>query len=118
MDPKKGWNKKAADSSKSIGWLSIIAALIFGVGSAFPAVSSWIPANGVTTKYPWYTTPVVSVCVLGLGIAWYFGFLVYAHHRRHEKFRLDRVPEFEDDPPVQISERGMITSLHGEANVR
>lgn len=112
FDLREGWSRKSAESSGSIRWISITAALIFAIGSAFPAISSWVPAQGVTTKYPWYTTPVVSVCVLGLGILWYFGFLVYAHHRegrRKERFRVERVPQIEDDPPVQISERGMAT---------
>jgi len=88
--------------------LSMGAALIFMIGSAFPVIASWVPSkNSGSTSYPWFTHPVVSVSTLVAGSVWYLAFLRYAARRRHEtgkEFSVERQPQIEDDPPVQFSE--------------
>jgi hypothetical protein len=99
---------------------------VFLLGSAYPVVASWIPPTGklaVGGAVPSFTTPVVAVGILGIGMLWYIGFNLYASRRaRNEglEFRVQKVPEFDRDGgddglPVQVHETVYIAWAAKEA---
>jgi hypothetical protein len=107
---REAWRKKSNFNS----YLSIISALTFAIGNAYPIIASWVPPNGKYAKsvnyiIPWFTTPTVSCGVLGIGVAWYVGFNLYALRRSQNEgvvFQIEKEPIFENDPepdgpPVQ-----------------
>ncbi len=104
---REDWRKK----SNFNPYLSIISAFIFGVGSAYPVIASWVPPETPPT-IPWFTTPTVAWSVLGLGLAWYVGFNLYALRRLRKDglvFQVKKEPNFDNDPepdgpPVQTHE--------------
>jgi hypothetical protein len=98
-------------------YASIISALIFAIGSAYPIIASWVPPNGnyanhTTFIVPWFTTPTVAWSIMGFGLAWYVGFNFYAARRARNQglvFQVEKKPVIENDPephgpPVQIHE--------------
>ena len=110
---REGWRRKSTFNP----YLSIISAFIFAVGSAYPIIASWVPPNGSYAKetkltIAWFTTPTVAWSILGLGLAWYVGFNLYALRRSRKEgleFRVEKEPNFENDPepdgpPVQTHE--------------
>jgi hypothetical protein len=100
----------AAMTGKSVsGWLSILCALIYLVGNAFPVTVSWVPATAAFTKntVAWWVLPVVSWTVLGFAAIWWLGFVVMAKYREgHQHKRLVREiwPEFEWADPEDEGE--------------
>jgi hypothetical protein len=105
------WRKK----SPAIPFLSITAAVIFFIGSAYPVIASWVPPTGklaIQGPVAWFTTPTVAFSILGLGMGWYLGFNLYASRRAKKEgleFRVQKVPEFDRDGgsdglPVQVHE--------------
>ena len=96
---------------------SIVSAIVFGLGSLYPIVASWVPPSTTylsktALSVAWFTTPVVAWSVLGFGALWYQGFKIYAWRRAQKggvEFQVQKVPEFDRDtppngPPVQVHE--------------
>jgi hypothetical protein len=105
------WRKKSAANP----FLSITAAMVFLIGSAYPFIASWVPPTGkqaTSGPVPWYTTTTVAFSILGLGVLWYLGFNLYAARRAKNEgleFKVEKVPEFDRDGgsdglPVQVHE--------------
>lgn len=110
---RERWREK----SNANPLLSILAAFIFAIASAYPIVAFWVPPTSVwaeknKTSIAWYTVPVVAWCILTFGALWYLGFLGYAARRARKdgvEFQIQKVPEFDRDPalsgpPVQVHE--------------
>lgn len=111
---RERWREK----SNANPFLSILAALIFAIASAYPIAASWAPptatwvANNKTLAIAWYTVPTVAWSILAFGVLWYLGFLGYAARRARKdgvEFQIQKVPEFDRDPavsgpPVQVHE--------------
>ncbi|QDS77828.1 hypothetical protein FKW77_006162 [Venturia effusa] len=108
---KQQWRKKSPTNP----FLSIISAMIFLVGSAYPLVAAWVPPTGkykINLTVPWFTTPTVAVSILGFGVLWYGGFVLHARRRSRREgleFQVKKVPEFDRDGgddglPVQVHE--------------
>ncbi|KAF2457315.1 amino acid permease-domain-containing protein [Lineolata rhizophorae] len=109
LRPSLLWKEKSPGFSPI---LSVICASVYLVGNLFPLIGTWIKpagrfgdliAGGFNTEtLDWYIMPTVGWCCIALGALWWLGFLVYA--KRVEKrtgtvFTVERVPEFERDPP-------------------
>ncbi|KAH8747142.1 high affinity methionine permease [Hyaloscypha finlandica] len=109
---REGWRRK----SNFNPYLSIISAIIFAVGSAYPIIASWVPPSGSYAKnkvvIPWFTTPTVAWSILGFGLLWYVGFNLYAMRRTRNEgvvFQVEKEVIIENDPepdgpPVQTHE--------------
>jgi hypothetical protein len=110
-------------------FLSIFAAMIFAIGSAYPIIASWVPPNGSfaqKSKPPveWFTAPTVAWSILGFGLLWYLGFNLYAMRRARKdgvEFQVQKVPEFDrdpppDGPPVQVHETVFLAWVAEEFN--
>jgi hypothetical protein len=109
--------------------VSILAAMVFATGSAYPIIASWVPPNGNfarNTRFPvsWYTVPTVAWSVLGFGLLWYVGFNLHAMRRARKdgvEFQVQKVPEFDrdpppDGPPVQVHETVFLAWVAEEFN--
>lgn len=104
------WRKK----SRANPFLSITAAVVFLIGSAYPVIASWVPPTGVLAvpgPVPWFTTPTVGFSIIGLGGLWYLAFIFRASRRNKKEgleFRVQKIPEFDRDAgdglPVQVHE--------------
>jgi hypothetical protein len=117
----RGWRKKLPGNP----FLSILAAVLFLVGSAYPVIASCVPPTiKSTSKVAWYTTPVVAACILAFGVAWFLGFTTFASWREKKsglEYRVQKVPEFDKDGgddslPVQVHETVYIAWIAKEAN--
>jgi hypothetical protein len=109
---REGWRRKSSFNP----YLSIISAIIFAVGSAYPIIASWVPPSGSYAKnkfvIPWFTTPTVAWSILGFGLLWYVSFNLYAMRRTRNEgvvFQVEKEVIFENDPepdgpPVQTHE--------------
>ena len=67
------------------GWVSLMAALIYGASMLFPVITSFVPPSASFAQsltYPWFTTPAVSFSVIGLGLLWWLGFY-YVYPLKH-----------------------------------
>ncbi|KAK3331585.1 high-affinity methionine permease [Cercophora scortea] len=81
-------------------WLSVLSAVVYFAGNAFPLIASWIPAtaNFPSSTVAWWVVPTTSVMILLFATLWWLGFLAGARHReRHQQKRLihEVWPEFE-----------------------
>ncbi|KAK3681808.1 amino acid permease-domain-containing protein [Podospora appendiculata] len=95
---RKTWSELTGSSVYP--WLSVISAVVYFVGNAFPLIASWIPAtaNFSSSTVAWWWVPTTSVAILLFATLWWFGFLAGARHReRHQQKRLihEIWPEFE-----------------------
>ena len=66
-------------------WVSIIAALIFLTGTAFPLICMWIPdpakkTLGQSDSTAWYTSQTVGVAVFAFSILYWVGFKYIVPH--------------------------------------
>lgn len=61
--------------------ISVVCALVYMVGNAWPLVVTWIPPE-TASEIAYWVMPTISFCVLGFATLWYLGFLSYAHYRR------------------------------------
>ncbi|KAK3381241.1 amino acid permease-domain-containing protein [Podospora didyma] len=100
---RKTWSEMTGKSVYA--WLSILCAIIYLVGNAFPLIASWIPAtaNISTSTVSWWVVPAVSWATLGFATLWWFGFLAGAKYReRHQQKNLvyEIRPEFEWAEPA------------------
>ena len=81
--------------------LSVVCAVVYALGCLYPVVVSWIPPFGSFAEdeeVGWFVIPTIACGVLGFAALWFLGFLAYAkrrEHRRHQKFVIERHPEFE-----------------------
>ncbi|EEY20987.1 high-affinity methionine permease [Verticillium alfalfae VaMs.102] len=83
--------------------VSIIAASVYMAGGLYPVIATWVPPTGLyeqltKPKAEWWIVPTVSWCVIGLGIAWFLGFVGVAKHidrKDHRVFVVEKRPEFE-----------------------
>ena len=81
--------------------VSIICAVIYALGCAYPVVVSWIPPSGTFADrgdVSWFVIPTIAVGVLGFASLWYLGFIGYAKRRetrRQQIFVIERHPRFE-----------------------
>jgi hypothetical protein len=122
---RERWRTKSKEFNP---FFSILAASVFAIASAYPIIASWVPPTGEfaadTLGVPWFTTTTVAWSILGFGLVWYLGFLAYAARRLrkgNEEFRVERVPEFDrdpppDGPPVQVHETVYLAWIAKEAN--
>jgi hypothetical protein len=119
------WREKSSFNP----YFSILAAFLFAIGSAYPIIASWVPPKGsfaseTTEVVPWFTTPTVGWSILGFGMAWYLGFILYASRRSQKdrvEFQVQKVPEFDRDPapngpPVQVGETVFLAWVAEEYN--
>jgi len=126
---RERWRQKSSFSP----FLSILSAIIFAIGSAYPIIASWVPPHGsfaAQTKapVPWYTTPTVAWSILGFGMLWYVGFNAYAARRAAKdgvEFQVQKVPEFDREPlmdgeglgsPIQVHETVFMAWVAQEYN--
>ncbi len=122
---RERWREKSKEFNP---FFSILAASVFAIASAYPIVASWVPPTGQFAAsnlgVPWFTTTTVAWSILGFGLIWYLGFNAYAARRLrncNEEFRVERVPEFDVDPPpnggpVQVHETVYLAWIAKEAN--
>ncbi|KAH8880530.1 hypothetical protein GQ53DRAFT_891149 [Thozetella sp. PMI_491] len=86
--------------------ISIMAATIYLVFNAFPIVVMWIPPTAAfVSALAWYLVPLVSSLTLGIGAAWFLGFLVISKWRewRHcQVYYVTKKPEFETADGVEV----------------
>ncbi|PKS10922.1 hypothetical protein jhhlp_002680 [Lomentospora prolificans] len=80
--------------------LSVICAVIYLLGNAYPIITSWVPPSDRFghTNVSWFVVPCISCGVLIFASLWFLGFLARAkrrEHRRHQEFVVERYPEFE-----------------------
>jgi amino acid transporter len=121
---KEKWRKK----SPANPFFSILAAVLFFIGSTYPVIASCVPPSkgktGPVSGVPWYTTPIVAASILVFGASWYIGFNLYASRRERKEgleFRVQKVPEFDRDGgldglPVQVHETVYIAWAAKEAH--
>ncbi|KAF6822116.1 high affinity methionine permease [Colletotrichum musicola] len=88
-------------------FLSVFCALIYTCGGLYPVITNWVPpfagiadtpSDANRVKRPWWLVPTVSWLIIGLGFAWYLGFLTIARYteRKHQQvFVVEKKPEFE-----------------------
>jgi hypothetical protein len=123
FSPKEKWRKK----SPANPFFSILAAVLFFLGSTYPIIAACVPPSngkGSIIGVAWYTTPVVAGSILAFGLAWFVGFKTYASWRANKEgveFRVQKVPEFDkeggaDGLPVQVHETVYISWGAKEAN--
>jgi hypothetical protein len=107
---KPSWRRMTGKNFNPI--LSVLCASIYTVGSFWPVVVLWIqPGAGNADPKPgadysphpsgvrWFVVPTIGWCVIGLGVLWFFGFLIIALRRSrsyHEIFVVEKKPDFED----------------------
>ncbi|EFQ31979.1 high-affinity methionine permease [Colletotrichum graminicola M1.001] len=86
--------------------LSIFCALVYMCGGLFPVITNWVPPGTLAaTVKPWYLVPTVSWIIIGIGIAWFLGFVLvarYIERKDHSEFVVEKRPEFE---PAEGSSR-------------
>jgi amino acid transporter len=81
--------------------ISVVCATIYVVGGIWPLVVSWIKpsdADQLKGDYVWWLVPTISWAIIGLGFAWFLGFVGIAYNidRKHHKvFVVEKKPEFE-----------------------
>ncbi|GKT41358.1 high-affinity methionine permease [Colletotrichum spaethianum] len=88
-------------------FLSVFSALVYMCGGLYPVITNWVPPSGMllSTVKPWYLVPTVSWVIIGIGIAWFFGFVLvarYIERKDHSVFVVEKKPEFE---PAEGSSR-------------
>ncbi|OBR02146.1 High-affinity methionine permease [Colletotrichum higginsianum IMI 349063] len=96
-------------------FLSIFCALVYMCGGLYPVITNWVPPSGSlpSTVKPWYLVPTVSWVVIGIGIGWFFGFVLFARYierKEHSVFVVEKKPEFE---PAETSGRSSEASGTG-----
>ena len=118
LSGERDWKHKAAGFTPAY---STTAAIVFLVGCLYPLIASFVPpaqpqerdgeGERSTAAVPWFTYLAFSWAMVVFGGVWYAGFRAYATWRRrywHEERRIERVPEFERDPPVE----GPLVQIH------
>lgn len=83
--------------------VSFIAALVYCLGGLYPVITTWVPPsesyrNQIRATTDWWLVPVFSWCIIGLGVAWFLGFVTVAkriERKDHRVFVVERRPEFE-----------------------
>ena len=83
--------------------VSFVAALIYCLGGLYPVITTWVPpsrryAEQIMATTDWWLVPVFSWCIIGLGVAWFLGFITVAkriERKDHRVFVVERRPEFE-----------------------
>ena len=101
--PRQTWRQMTGNSV--IAWLSVVCAIIYLVGNAFPMLALWVPATAKFTAggVDWWIVPGVSFIVLGFASAWWVGFICLAKYRerhQHKNFIYEVRPEFAWADPV------------------
>ncbi|CRK38673.1 hypothetical protein BN1708_007854 [Verticillium longisporum] len=103
--------------------VSIIAASVYMAGGLYPVIATWVPPSGLyeqltKPKAAWWIVPTVSWCVIGLGIAWFLGFVGVAKHidrKDHRVFVVEKRPEFE---PAEGSGKSDVEGSSGRVDPR
>lgn len=95
---RRTWTEMTNHSVNPI--LSVVCAVIYCLGCAYPVIVSWIPPSEDLEEgqVGWFVIPTIACGVLGFAALWFLGFLAYAkrrEYRRHQKFVIERYPEFE-----------------------
>jgi hypothetical protein len=117
------WRQKSSFNP----FFSILSAILFAIGSAYPIIASWVPPTGAFAKnlpLAWFTTPATAWSILGFGVVWYIGFNLYALRKARKdgvEFQVQKVPEFDRDPPpdgpaVQVHETVFLAWVAEEYN--
>ncbi|TQN73470.1 High-affinity methionine permease, partial [Colletotrichum shisoi] len=95
-------------------FLSVFCALVYMCGGLFPVITNWVPPGTLSsTVEPWYLVPTVSWVIIGIGIAWFYGFVIvarYIERKDHSVFVVEKKPEFE---PAETSGRSSEASGAG-----
>jgi hypothetical protein len=97
---KKTWTEMTGKTINPT--LSVICAVVYLIGNAYPIVTNWIPLPA-TSKFAnpnvaWYAVPVISWSILGLGTLWFVAFMIFTKRREYKKqetFVIVRKPEFD-----------------------
>ncbi|CAG9978291.1 unnamed protein product [Clonostachys byssicola] len=92
--------------------LSVVCASLYTVGNLWPVVTQWVPkradpstGDSPTPEYTYtagvksFVIPTIGWGIIGLGVAWFLGFLAVAQYKRynyHEVFVVDKKPDFEN----------------------
>ncbi|EGY15576.1 high-affinity methionine permease [Verticillium dahliae VdLs.17] len=103
--------------------VSIIAASVYMAGGLYPVITTWVPPTGLyeqltKPKAEWWIVPTVSWCVIGLGTAWFLGFVGVAKHvdrKDHRVFVVEKRPEFE---PAEGSGKSDVEGSSGRVDPR
>ena len=112
------------DDSFLVGWVSLLAAFVYGASMLFPVVTSWVPPSASLAKaltYPWFTTPTVSCCVMALGVIYWVGFYYIYPLRHRNKMLLVRRFMYLNEHDVMYHEKFKFTwavKEYGDVNVR
>lgn len=103
-DAPPSWRKMTGKHINPV--LSVFCATIYLIGNLWPVVTTWIkPTTALEDTIKWWLVPTISWAIIGLGCAWYLGFIGVAHNidRKHHKvFIVEKKPEFESadgEPP-------------------
>ena len=78
--------------------VSVFCAVVYALGCLYPVIVSWIPPKDSLEDKNWFVIPTIACGVLAFAALWFLGFLGYAKRRekrRHEKFVIERHPQFE-----------------------
>ncbi|KAK2023206.1 high-affinity methionine permease [Colletotrichum zoysiae] len=79
--------------------LSVFCAFVYTCGGLFPIITNWVPPGTLSaTVKPWYLVPTVSWVIIGIGAAWFLGFVLvarYIERKDHSVFVVEKKPEFE-----------------------
>ncbi|KAK1725498.1 high-affinity methionine permease [Colletotrichum acutatum] len=81
-------------------FLSVFCAFVYMCGGLYPVITNWVPPSKYlsTQLNPWWVIPTVSWIIIGLGVAWFIGFVLvarYIERKDHRVFVVEKKPEFE-----------------------
>ncbi|GKT54394.1 high-affinity methionine permease [Colletotrichum tofieldiae] len=96
-------------------FLSIFCALVYMCGGLYPVIANWVPPSGSlpSTVKPWYLVPTVLWVIIGIGICWFFSFVLFTRYikrKEHSVFVVKKRPKFK---PAETSGRGSEASGTG-----
>ena len=115
-----------ASDSFLMGWISLLAALVYGVSMLFPMVTNWVPPSADFVRaqaltYPWFTTPTVSCIVVGLGLLyWAVFYYIYPLRHRNKQLLVRRFMFLNEHDIMYHEKFNFVWSVkeNGDANIR
>jgi hypothetical protein len=110
---RKTWTEMTGPKIKPV--ISITAAIVYMVGSAWPIANLWVPpVNAASASLKWFVIPTMAWTVLAISATWFIGFLIYAKRREkkfYEVFTIDKDEVFENADESNVEAPN--TATHG-----